>query len=512
MALWCMILRAGKKWSLLAGATAGFPPSRHDSPQIALWRLEAFRNLGHCPCAGEITAVILACRNERIRLHAARLFFELEDYGHAYLLITAILGENASLKASLDFAVKMVHRLKSPKKRKTLLSLLSQWFAAHPGLKKQELRTLAEKVEDYLRIIGESAGQNLAREAETLPQPFPVHQQPFFAPDRRPELTLENIAPDHPAILRLTRPSPEQRTPAVLRLRDVILDGAGNIFTPDGRILQCHGTRLDRAQQSLRILRDQKNVETMPRHARAASPINHASTYYHWMCESLPSLSWMTAPETPAIPILLPSATPSFKRESLDLAGLGPRVVSFDEPLHRCDELLLGTPLYDGIGTGGLLPEIYERMLAGAGRRQPSARPKPLLYVSRRDSGRRRLRNESLLEQELAQLGFHSVVLSSLSLVEQIILFRDARLIVAPHGAGLSNLVFSRPGTFLLELIPCSDHPDQNHRSQFVELARLKGLAHSLHLCPYATSRLEWDVDTRRVAGIVGEQLRRTPL
>jgi capsular polysaccharide biosynthesis protein len=35
---------------------------------------------------------------------------------------------------------------------------------------------------------------------------------------------------------------------------------------------------------------------------------------------------------------------------------------------------------------------------------------------------------------------------------DQVAAFRGANLVVGPHGAGLSNLVFSAPGTTLIEL------------------------------------------------------------
>jgi capsular polysaccharide biosynthesis protein len=42
--------------------------------------------------------------------------------------------------------------------------------------------------------------------------------------------------------------------------------------------------------------------------------------------------------------------------------------------------------------------------------------------------------------------------LESLSVYEQICLFREAQFVVAPHGAGLTNLAYARPGCFVLEL------------------------------------------------------------
>ncbi len=54
----------------------------------------------------------------------------------------------------------------------------------------------------------------------------------------------------------------------------------------------------------------------------------------------------------------------------------------------------------------------------------------------------------------LLRYGIEPVVLSGLDLDEQIALFRDARLVIGAHGAGLANIVFCQPGALLYELLP----------------------------------------------------------
>jgi capsular polysaccharide biosynthesis protein len=74
------------------------------------------------------------------------------------------------------------------------------------------------------------------------------------------------------------------------------------------------------------------------------------------------------------------------------------------------------------------------------------------IYVSRRDSQLRPLLNERALEDRLAEQGFVIVTPSTLDPKAQIETFRSADIIVAPHGAALSNTVFCRPGTKIVEL------------------------------------------------------------
>ena len=77
--------------------------------------------------------------------------------------------------------------------------------------------------------------------------------------------------------------------------------------------------------------------------------------------------------------------------------------------------------------------------------------PPAKIYVSRRHAARS-LPNEAELESQLSDRGFRVINPENLSWADQIALFRKAKTVVAPHGAGLSNLVFSEPGATVVEL------------------------------------------------------------
>ncbi|MWV44483.1 DUF563 domain-containing protein [Paenibacillus sp. HJL G12] len=74
------------------------------------------------------------------------------------------------------------------------------------------------------------------------------------------------------------------------------------------------------------------------------------------------------------------------------------------------------------------------------------------LYVSRKKASVRRVVNESEVTDFLSDLGFCGLLLEEMSVAEQIALFASARVIVAAHGAGLSNLAFCQPGTKVIEV------------------------------------------------------------
>jgi capsular polysaccharide biosynthesis protein len=80
--------------------------------------------------------------------------------------------------------------------------------------------------------------------------------------------------------------------------------------------------------------------------------------------------------------------------------------------------------------------------------RQPARR----LLISRADSPFRRIANEPEVAELLARCGFETIVPGRLPFADQIAAFRDATHIVGGHGAGLANILFSPPGTRVLEV------------------------------------------------------------
>lgn len=79
-------------------------------------------------------------------------------------------------------------------------------------------------------------------------------------------------------------------------------------------------------------------------------------------------------------------------------------------------------------------------------------RPARKLLVSREDSQWRRIGNHDEVANFLKPLGFDVIVPGLLPFAEQVAAFRDATHIVAPHGAGLANMLFCAPGTQVLEV------------------------------------------------------------
>ena len=109
------------------------------------------------------------------------------------------------------------------------------------------------------------------------------------------------------------------------------------------------------------------------------------------------------------------------------------------------------------VAVSNVREHLYETTLAWLRQRIPevfedASTPQRKFFISRSDAHTRRMTNEDELFSRLESLDFEKVVLTGRTLLEQARLFRSAKMVVAPHGAGLANLVFCSAGTKVVEL------------------------------------------------------------
>jgi hypothetical protein len=139
-----------------------------------------------------------------------------------------------------------------------------------------------------------------------------------------------------------------------------------------------------------------------------------------------------------------------YQRQILELAGIGGRLIQprADRTI-RADRLLVpSTPNQDLVAPPSAAEWLRKR-LPPSGRTGTPTR----LYLSRgQQPGGRRYLQEAELWPRLERQGFVMLDPGTLSVQEQIDVFHGAEVIVAPHGAGLTNITWSRPGVRVLEM------------------------------------------------------------
>ena len=173
--------------------------------------------------------------------------------------------------------------------------------------------------------------------------------------------------------------------------------------------------------------------------------------YFNWTIRYASRIRYFQALARDSL-LLVPSNKKGYINESLELFGVPEgRVRYVDEPV-RVAELTIFSP--SALGRYALSPHMTWNLRGHPQIGALWSRPARKLYIPRRNVKLRRVINEQELEAALARLGFSSFDCAAHSVREQAAAFKSADIVVAPHGAGLSNIVYCKPGTRVIEVIP----------------------------------------------------------
>jgi capsular polysaccharide biosynthesis protein len=88
------------------------------------------------------------------------------------------------------------------------------------------------------------------------------------------------------------------------------------------------------------------------------------------------------------------------------------------------------------------------------------------IYISRRDSGRASIENEEAVEKYFEDLGFISVTLSGMGVMEQKELFEDASIVVGRSGTSFTNMLFMNNDAKIIDI--STDIEFSNYDFRFV--------------------------------------------
>jgi len=190
-----------------------------------------------------------------------------------------------------------------------------------------------------------------------------------------------------------------------------------------------------------------------------------SNNYYHWTTESLTRLAAFieySGENYHDYDIIIAADAPSFVRESLiALFGIQPakiiqwrntdcgtldKCVLISYPFIRTQQTAMtniyNLPLYN------LLNKISLKNL-------PSPNQAPTyIIISRANVNQRKLVGEDKLKEYFAHIPFQIIHTEKMGYVEQVYMFRNAKLVIAPHGAGLINLVYVTNKPLVIELFP----------------------------------------------------------
>jgi len=250
---------------------------------------------------------------------------------------------------------------------------------------------------------------------------------------------------------------------------------------------------VERWAHKLGRLQRLKQVEEFP----GTSAIIHAAgyrNYYHWTIEILPRLFALrevlrqgNAPfdrivlfydDPPrfigsSIEWLLPELTPLIIYSQAKVSLMERCLFFVDQAAGEAfrDHKLLSTRMK---AATGFLTEAVDALQASQAPRTGGGRA---ILVSRSDAPKRKLLNEEKLLEAFADRGLERVAFAGLSVAQQMEVMAGASLVIGAHGAGLTNVLYCRPGTTLIE-ITASDYVKRCR--SFADIAMYRGLRYGL--------------------------------
>ena len=178
--------------------------------------------------------------------------------------------------------------------------------------------------------------------------------------------------------------------------------------------------------------------------------------YYHWFADSITRL--MAVPLSKEITLLMPQRVKDYHLESFK-PFKKIKAIEFikDNELFSCESLIVpdhpaGTGNYH-LENVNLIRDKYINQFST----KLNTNIHPYLFISRRKATRRKVINEVELELLLRPLGFVFLTLEDFVFAKQVDIISKAKIIISPHGSGLTNLLFAKQGTKVLELRPDGD-------------------------------------------------------
>ncbi|MFC7681239.1 glycosyltransferase family 61 protein [Paenibacillus sp. GCM10028914] len=234
---------------------------------------------------------------------------------------------------------------------------------------------------------------------------------------------------------------------------------SGAVLTPDGMLLGDVSREYDDVMNDMTTTerhpifqqRDHTALEFV-RGTTAALAFCGGYNYFHWMYDVM--ARWGMLVETGiAYDRVVVKANPygTFARQTLAMLGLSDEKVIRTHPnlFLQAERLIVPSLMMSSHYPQWATLMLRKLFLPHQAVNMPV---QERIFISRNRASYRRMVNEDAVKDVLSSLGFSIVILEDLSVAEQIALFVSARVVVAPHGAGLTNLAFCQPGTKVVEI------------------------------------------------------------
>lgn len=270
--------------------------------------------------------------------------------------------------------------------------------------------------------------------------------------------TWQWIANDYPACHLQKIHSGEVIQPFVVNIPGGRFWGAhgGAVITPNHKIIEDLSIEPGLFQLNFNFQLFKNKYPPIPRYYHGNVAVLHASygyNYFHLMFDIAARLDLLRRSKIP-IQCYITNHSLPIQDEILSLLGIPKeqRIEATSNLILQAKELVI--PSYTGSSLG-IVPKwacdfLRQELLIN--RKVKKIAGYERIYISRKMANHRNVVNEKEITDLLVPLGFKSIILENEPIVRKIQIFQSADVVIAPHGAGLTNLLFCNPGTTVIEL------------------------------------------------------------
>jgi hypothetical protein len=194
-----------------------------------------------------------------------------------------------------------------------------------------------------------------------------------------------------------------------------------------------------------------------------------SDNYFHWTNEVLGRLALLEMQNIEYDKLYVSMAKPYMKQFLVDIWGINPSkiIASSDSVDFIQADMLIVPSLIDKLMISDnvehhaghytqpiIINYVREKVLSRLQQKinLNNSKFSKRVFISRNDAPGRKILNEDEIFKIFENKGFKRYVLGQMTVIDQIILFHNAEIIVCEHGAGLTNALFCKPKTKIIEI------------------------------------------------------------
>ena len=217
----------------------------------------------------------------------------------------------------------------------------------------------------------------------------------------------------------------------------------------------------------VKIYSIEKKLLNIKHKAILLSPIVE-DNFFHWIFDTMTKLYLFDKmPKLKNLPLILRKPLNKYQKEMFNIFGIKNKIILTNGKSFTAKDVLIPTIPSPPIYSRPAVIWLRKKFLSNIKMNKTHIKR---IYISRSDASHRKIINDREISDFLKKYDFTTLVLSKMNLGDQINYFRNADIIILPHGSGASHLLFAKKSCKIIEL----QSPSQIN-NMFCSLSKLIG-------------------------------------